>query len=84
MSHEPTKHGVDLASPRVEAALAIGTDILNDVQHTLNGGRIRRVRIKLGNRIIREIPVETAALSAVLIAAAAIIISQLSIEVDKA
>lgn len=82
MSQERTKHGVDTVNPRIGAALAVGTDILNDVQHTLDGGRIRRVRIKLGHRTIKEIPVQMAALSAILIAAAAVIISQLSVEID--
>lgn len=83
MSDERNEDGGDTLNPRVEAAMAVGSDILDEVQHTLNGGRIRRVRIKLGNRTIREIPVRAAALTAILIAAAAVIVSQLSVEVDK-
>ncbi|HEY3413452.1 MAG TPA: DUF4342 domain-containing protein [Armatimonadota bacterium] len=83
MSQERTDNGAASASPRVEAALAVGSDILDEVQSTLSGGRIRRVRIKLGRRTIREIPVQAAALTAILIAAAAVIVSQLSIEIDK-
>jgi hypothetical protein len=63
--------------------MGIGADILEHVQEALKGGKIRGVRIKLGNRTLREIPVEAAAVSAILIAAAAVIVSQLRIEIDK-
>lgn len=65
-------------------AVGIGADVLDRVQDVLKGGKIRAVRIKLGNKTIREIPVEAAAFSAVLLAAVAVVVSQLRIEVDKA
>lgn len=82
MSDFPSGGGSD-ASRNLEAVAGIGADVLDRVQDVLKGGKIRRVRIKLGNRTIREIPVEAAALTAILLAAAAVLLSQLHIELDK-
>ena len=68
--------------PAMKTAVGAGADIIEEVQATLQKGRIRRVRIKLGNRTIREIPVQAAAFTAILIALAAVLVSQLHIEVD--
>lgn len=68
---------------RMEQAVGIGADVLDQVQDVLKGGRIRAIRIKLGNRTLREVPVEAAAFTAILLAAAAVVVSQLRIEVDK-
>lgn len=61
----------------------IGADIISGVQDVLQGGRIRKIRIKLGNRTIKEIPTDAAAVLAVVIAVAAVVVSQLRIEVEK-
>ena len=71
------------SSARLDQAVSIGADVLDQVQEVLQGGRIRAVRIKLGNKTVREIPVEAAALTAILLVAAAVLISQLRIEIDK-
>jgi hypothetical protein len=67
----------------MEVVAGVGAEVLDRVQDVLKGGKIRNVRIKLGNRTIREIPVEAAAFTAILLAAAAVILSQLHIELDK-
>lgn len=81
MSTQPNSWGS--GSSATDSAVGAGADILDRVQATLQGGCIQRVRIKLGNRTIREIPVQAAAFSAVLIALAAVVISQLHVEVDR-
>lgn len=63
--------------------VSISADVLDQVQDVLKGGRIRAVRIKLGQRTLKEIPVEAAALTAILVAVAAVVISQLRIEVER-
>ena len=68
---------------RMEQAVGIGADVLDQVQDVLKGGRIRAIRIKLGSRTLREIPVEAAAFTAILLAAAAVVVSQLRIEIEK-
>lgn len=83
MSNKNDSGHVAAIDPRVEAVIGIGAEIADQVQDTLKGGRIRGVRIKLGKHTIREIPVKTATLSAVLIAAAAVLVSNLRIEIDK-
>lgn len=83
MSESKAAVGNSGMDPRVEAALGIGAELADQVQDTLKGGRIRSVKIKLGKHTIREIPVKAATLTAILIAAAAVIVSNLRVEVDK-
>lgn len=82
MSDYPTGGGSD-PNQKMEVVAGVGADVLDRVQDILRGGKIRRIRIKLGNRTVREIPVEAAAFTAILLAAAAVLLSQLHIELDK-
>lgn len=71
------------ANRNMELVAGVGAEVLDRVQDVLKGGKIRRVRIKLGSRTIREIPVEAAAFTAIALAAVAVLLSQLHIELDK-
>ncbi len=61
----------------------LGAELLSEVQHIIGTDRVRSLRIKLGNRVIREVPVApltaVATLGLVLLA---VIISTMSIEVE--
>ncbi len=61
----------------------IGAQIAQEVQNTLQKGPIRKVRIKFGAHTIKEIPVEAAAVTAVIIGLAAFVVSQLRVEFDR-
>jgi hypothetical protein len=63
--------------------IGFGADVLDTVQDVLKGGRIRSVRIMMGNRMLKEIPVQVAAISAVILAIGAVVISQLHIDIIK-
>jgi hypothetical protein len=77
-THDDT--GVETPSARKGNTMA---QALDQVQEILRGSRVRKVRIKLGDRVLKEIPVESAALTAIVIVVAAIVISQLHIEVVR-
>jgi hypothetical protein len=63
--------------------MTVGTEIIDDVQRLLDAGIIRKVRVKLGNRTLREIPVSPTTLGAVAIGLLAVLITRLAIEVDR-
>src|SRR5262249_51310164 len=66
--------GVDLAD--------LTADLLDDVRRLLEaGGSIRKVRIKLGDRVIREVPVAVTAIGAILVGLLAVVASRLTIEI---
>ena len=66
--------GVDLAD--------LTAELLDDVQRLLEaGGAIRRLRVKIGDRVVREIPVSVSALGAILIGLLAVVASRLTIEI---
>jgi hypothetical protein len=63
--------------------ITVGTELLDEVQHLLDAGVIRKLRVKLGRRILKEIPVRPTALGAILIGLLAVLITRFAIEVDR-
>jgi hypothetical protein len=63
--------------------MTVGADIIDEVQRLLDAGVIRKIRVKLGNRTLREIPVSLTAVGAILIGLLAVLVTQFVIEVDR-
>ena len=63
---------------------SVGADLLGEVQRITGTSRVRALRIKLGSRTIKEIPVAPlTALTTVLLVVAAVVVSSMSIEVEQ-
>ena len=62
--------------------LSMGAEFVGEVRNLIDGGPIRRLRIKYGNRLLKETPVAFTAAAALAVGLAAVIISKLVIEVD--
>ncbi len=73
-----TPTGLPLAS-----LFTIGTDLFGEVQRIIGTSRVRGLRVKLGGRVLKEIPVSplTAATTALLVVLA-VVVSNISIEVE--
>jgi len=68
--------GVDVAG--------MAGELMDDVQRLLEaGGAIRKVRVRLGDRVIREVPVELTAIGAVLIGLLAVLATRLTIDIVR-
>jgi hypothetical protein len=87
---EATSGDVVAALGRLEQArssrtdlMTVGADIIDEVQRLLDAGVIRKIRVKLGNRTLREIPVSLTAVGAILIGLLAVLVTQFVIEVDR-
>jgi len=62
----------------------LGSELLNEVQRTLGGSRVKALRLTIGHRVIKELPISPAtAVATVAIVIVAIIVSNLKIEVVK-
>ncbi len=62
---------------------SVGVDLFGEVQRVLGSAGVRGLRIKFGNRLIKEIPVAPLSTAAtVAIVLIAVIVSTLSIEID--
>jgi len=74
-------------SPRLTPApdlFKIGVDLFGEVQRSIGTGRVRALRIKLGNRTLKEFPVAPlTAVTTVLLVALAVVVSSVSVEVEK-
>jgi len=64
--------------------IAITADLLDEVQRLLDAGVIRKIRIKLGNRTLREIPVSLSPAGAMVIGLLAVLVTRFVIELDRA
>ena len=72
---EQTKGPADL--------LTVGADLLDEVERLLRAGAIRKIRVRLGNRTLKEIPVSLTAVGAVLIGILAVLVSRFVIELER-
>ena len=62
----------------------LATELMDDVQRLLEaGGAIRKVRVRIGDRVLREIPLEVTAVSAVLLGVVAVLATRLTIELIR-
>ena len=63
--------------------LSLGVDLFGQVQRIIGTDQVRALRLKLGNRVLKEIPVGSLTTAATLaLVLLAVVISTLSIEVD--
>ena len=62
---------------------SLGADLLGEVQRIIGTDRVRALRVKLGSRVIKEVPVGPLTAVATLgIVLLAVIVSTISIEVE--
>jgi hypothetical protein len=62
---------------------SLGADLLGEVQRIIGPNRVRALRVKLGNRVIKEIPVAPlTAVATVALVLLAVVVSTMSIEVE--
>ena len=60
-----------------------GAELLGEVQRIIGTNRVRSLRLKLGNRVIKEIPVRPlTAVATVALVVLAVVVSTMSIEVE--
>ncbi len=65
------------------ALLPLGLDLLGQVQRITNSDHVRALRIKLGGRVVKEIPVGSLSkLITVALVLVAVLVSTLTVEVE--
>jgi hypothetical protein len=68
--------GVDVAE--------LTTELIDDVQRLLEaGGQIRQVRVRIGDRVVREIPITVTAVGAILVGLLAVLANRLTIDIVR-
>ena len=62
---------------------SLGADLLGEVQRIIGSSRVRALRLKLGGRVVREIPIgPLTAAATVALVVLAVVVSTLSIEIE--
>lgn len=74
---------LDKARPGKPDLIGMATEVASEIKDMVSTGEIKRVRIKLGDRIVREVPVALTAVGAVAVAALAVLLTKAAIEVDR-
>ena len=82
MESQDTTTATDTLAPATNFFL-LGAELLGQVQKIIGDRRVRSLRLKLGNRVVKEIPVAplTAAATVALVLLA-VLVSTMSIEVE--
>ncbi len=78
-TQDDSKQGSDL---RGSDLMELGTSICRDVEDVLKRGRVRRVKLKLGDRVLLDVPVTVGAASALALAVGAVVLSRLRVEIE--
>jgi len=61
----------------------VGADMLGQIEKTIRNQKITGLRIKLGNRVLKEVSIEKAStIITVVLALVAVVVSSLSVEVE--
>jgi hypothetical protein len=63
--------------------LTVGGEIMDEVQRLLDRGVVRKIRVKLGRRTLKEIPVSLTALGALTVGLVAVLISLFAVELER-
>ena len=62
---------------------SVGAELLGEVQRIIGTNRVRCLRVKLGSRVVKEIPVRPlTAVATVVLVLLAVVVSTMSIEVE--
>lgn len=63
--------------------LELGLDMAVEARRWLSGGRLKRLRVKYGDKLIASKPLALTAFAALAVGVGAVLISRLTIEVDQ-
>jgi hypothetical protein len=63
--------------------ISITAELLDEVQRLLESGVIRKIRVKLGDRTLKEIPVTLTAAGALVITVLAVLVTRFVIEIER-
>jgi hypothetical protein len=94
VSYEEAKEALDRAGGDVVAAVIdlegrgqdlidVGVELLDDIQRLLDNAAPRKIRLKFGNRLIKEYPVALGVAAAFAVGVLAIVISKATIEIGR-
>ena len=70
------------AADKSLGAMDVAITVLEDLQRVVSGGRPKTVRIKLGDKVLAEMPVALTAAAAIAAGLAAILLTKLAIEIE--
>lgn len=71
------------AAERVNAALDVFIELLEDVQKAISGGRPKTLKVRLGDKTLAEFPVALTAAAAFAAGIAAVMLTKLAIDVER-
>lgn len=63
--------------------LAVAIDLVDEIQRLVKAGAAKKVRVKFGGKVVKEIPVALTAAAALALSVAAVLITKSSIEIVR-
>ena len=70
------------AADKSLGAMDVAISVLEDLQRVVSSGRPKTVKIKLGDKVLAEMPVALTAAAAIAAGLAAILLTKLAIEIE--
>lgn len=66
-----------------EDVVHIGAELVNEIEGLSKSGPVKRIRLRLGDRVVKDFPVALTGAAAVIAALAGVLLSKLSVEVER-
>jgi len=70
------------AAEKTSDALDIAIDVLEDIQKVISSGRPKLLKVRLGDKVVAEVPVALTAAAAFAAGLAAVLLTKLAIEIE--
>lgn len=70
------------AAQKASDALDVAVGLLEDIQKVVGQGRPKKLRVRLGDKVIAELPLALTAAAAVATGLAAVLLTKLTIEIE--
>ena len=70
------------AADKASEALDLAVDLLEDIQKVVASGKPKSIKVRLGDKVVAEVPVALTAAAAVFAGLAAVMLTKLTIEVE--
>ena len=72
---------VEAAAERTSEVLDLAVEVLEDMQKVVSAGKPKAIRIRLGERVLAELPIALTAAAAVTAGLGAVLLTKLAVEV---
>lgn len=79
---DESRQVLDVAAQRTCDALDVAIDVLEEIQNVMSAGRPTAVKVRLGDKVVAELPLALTAGAAIAAGLLAVLLTRLTVEIE--